>query len=289
MFLRRILSVTENILTRQFKNIRQAKYVHTDHLTGSDKGIVVIGLLNEKTKNSLSYSLTSSLSSAIDAICNDSATRVVILRSLLPKIFCAGADLKERTSMTNSEVKVFVTGLRNLMFKIESIPVPVICAIDGAALGGGLEMALSCDIRIAAESAKLGLVETKLAIIPGAGGTQRLSRLIGQSLAKELIFTARVLDGKQAKQYGIVNHCTESNPEGNSAFIKALEIAREIIPNGPLGVKLAKLAISKGMEVDINQGCTIEGLCYDQVIPTKDRSEGLQAFLEKRKPRYSGE
>lgn len=208
---------------------------------------------------------------------------------MVPGIFCAGADLKERSKQTPEEVTRFVSSLRNLLTGIEQLPMPVIGALDGAALGGGLEMALACDIRTAASNAKLGLVETRLAIIPGAGGTQRLPRVLSPSLAKELIFTARVFTGAEAKVMGICNHSVEQNETKDAAYLKALEIAREILPNGPIGVRMAKKAIDKGINVDLASGYAIEEACYAQVIPTKDRLEGLKAFAEKRKPTYKGE
>lgn len=166
---------------------------------------------------------------------------------------------------------------------------PTIAALDGVALGGGLEMALACDLRTAAHDTKMGLVETRLAIIPGAGGTQRLPRVLNVALAKELIFTARVFDGRQAQHMSVVNHSVEQNTEKDAAYLKALEIAVEILPNGPVGVKMAKKAIDKGIQVDLNTGYAIEEACYAQVIPTADRLEGLKAFAEKRKPVYKGE
>lgn len=134
-----------------------------------------------------------------------------------------------------------------------------------------------------------GLVETKLAIIPGAGGTQRLARIVGPAIAKELIFTARVLNGVEATKLGICNHVVEQNQTNDAAYNKAIEIATEILPNGPIGVRMAKKAIDHGLQVDINTGYAIEEACYAQVIPTKDRIEGLNAFAEKRKPKYKGE
>lgn len=136
---------------------------------------------------------------------------------------------------------------------------------------------------------KTGLVETKLAIIPGAGGTQRLARIVGPAIAKELIFTARILNGAEAKEIGMCNHLVTQNAENDAAFLKAVEIATEILPNGPIGVKMAKKAIDHGLQVDINTGYAIEEACYAQVIPTNDRIEGLKAFAEKRKPKYKGE
>lgn len=290
MLLRKLVSFNTSVMMRRCsQKIDVPNSVKIDYLSGSDKGIVVLGLNNSKTKNALCKSFTRTLNESLDDISLNSSTRVLVIRSSVPKVFCAGANLKERQSMTELQVKAFVSSLRNLMFKIENVSVPTIAAIDGAALGGGLELALSCDIRIASASSKLGLVETKLAILPGAGGTQRLPRLIGVALAKELIFTARILNGKEAKTYGIVNHCVEDNNEGDSGFLRAIDVAREILPNGPIAVRMAKIAINKGIEVDINQGCAVEELCYAQVIPTKDRIEGLQAFQEKRKPLYIGE
>lgn len=220
---------------------------------------------------------------------HNNAVRVVILRSLVPGVFCAGADLKERATLQPAEVTRFVTTLRSLLTAIEQLPMPVIGAIDGVALGGGLEMALACDIRTASSDAKMGLVETRLAIIPGAGGTQRLPRILSPALAKELIFTSRVFSGAEAKEMGICNHAIAQNGNGDAAYQKALEIAREILPNGPIGVRMAKRAIDKGIQVDISSGYAIEESCYAQVVPTKDRLEGLKAFAEKRKPKYIGE
>ncbi|XP_057576886.1 methylglutaconyl-CoA hydratase, mitochondrial isoform X2 [Hippopotamus amphibius kiboko] len=223
-------------------------------------GIVVLGINRAYAKNSLSKNLIKMLSKAVDALKSDKKVRTIIVRSEVPGIFCAA-----------------------------NLPMPTIAAIDGLALGGGLELALACDIRVAASSAKMGLVETKLAIIPGGGGTQRLPRAIGMSLAKELIFSARVLDGQEAKAVGLISHVLEQNQEGDAAYRKALDLAREFLPQGPVAMRVAKLAINQGMEVDLVTGLAIEEACYAQTIPTKDRLEGLLAFKEKRIPRYKGE
>ncbi|XP_028318413.1 methylglutaconyl-CoA hydratase, mitochondrial isoform X2 [Gouania willdenowi] len=201
----------------------------------------------------------------------------------------SGADLKERAKMHPSEVGPFVSKARALITELGNLPVPIIAAIDGAAIGGGLEMALACDIRIASNTAKMGLVETKLAIIPGAGGTQRLPRVIGVSLAKELIFAARVIDGIEAYRLGLVSHSVEQNNCGDAAYQRGLELAREINPQGPIAIRMAKLSINQGIEVDLSTGLAIEEACYAQVIPTKDRLEGLAAFKEKRRPHFKGE
>lgn len=135
----------------------------------------------------------------------------------------------------------------------------------------------------------MGLVETKLAIIPGAGGTQRLARQVGPAKAKELIFTAKILDGKEAVNIGLVNMCVEQNETRDAAYLRALELANSIINNGPVAVRMAKLAIDRGIQVDINSALKVEELCYAKVVPTKDRLEGLNAFKEKRPPKFLGE
>lgn len=237
------------------------------------------------TRNALGKNMMDEFRSALSKIRFDQDVRVVVLTSTTPKVFCAGADLKERSAMSKAEVAAFVYGLRTAFTDLANLPTPTIAAIEGAALGGGLEMALACDFRIAGSEAILGLPETALAIIPGAGGTQRLSRVVGVAKAKELTFTARRLKSEEASAIGLVNKAV---PAGE-AFNSALELAREILPNGPIAVRMAKEAIDKGSQVDIATAMAIEQACYAQVIPTSDRIEGLNAFKEKRKPVYKGE
>lgn len=215
----------------------EAKEVIVNYLDGKDNGIAVLGLNRPTARNSFGKVLISQLNEALASIRQNNKLRVLIVRSLIPKVFCAGADLRERFKMDNSEVGRFVSSLRDLMTDVETLPTPVISAIDGVALGGGLELALASDIRVASSEAKMGLVETKLAIIPGAGGTQRLPRIIGAAKAKELIYTARILDGEQAMQIGLVNEVVSQNKIGDAAYQMALSIAREILPNGPIGVR----------------------------------------------------
>ncbi|XP_074644900.1 methylglutaconyl-CoA hydratase, mitochondrial-like [Tubulanus polymorphus] len=258
-------------------------------LDEENEGIVVFNMNRPKAKNAISKNLLRLFGEAIEMVKSDTTVRTVLLRSQVPGIFCAGADLKERAKMAPEEVGPFVSLARKTISDFSNLPMPVIAVIDGAALGGGLEMALACDLRVAASNAKMGLVETKLAIIPGAGGTQRLPRLVGTSIAKELIFTARVLDGNEAHKFQLVNHVTQQNENGDAAYLKALEVARQITPQGPIAVRMAKLAINKGIDCDLNTALTVEETCYEQVIPTKDRIEGLTAFREKRPPRYTGE
>lgn len=244
--------------TKNFTRFYSQKSSHSElffnYLEGNHEGIAILGLNRPEQRNAFSVNLVDSLSKTIDKLRYDGTARVIILRSMVPKVFCAGADLKERAVMTPKEVSSFVTNLRGVMSKLQNIPVPVLAAIDGVAVGGGLEICLACDIRVASTDSKMGLVETKLAIIPGAGGTQRLPRIINPSIAKELIYTAKVIDGIRAHDIGLVNYVVEQEPKGDAAYQKCLEIAEEILPNGPLAVQVAKQAINKGIEVDLNTG-----------------------------------
>lgn len=263
--------------------------VKLEKFEGDKSGIVVIAFNRPQAKNAISVRFLHLMTEAIESIKHDKSVKAVIVRSLVPGIFCAGADLKERAKMAASDVGPFVSKLRAMVSGLNTLPAPVIAALDGAAMGGGLEIALACDMRIAASTTKMGLVETKLAILPGAGGSQRLPRLIGVPMAKELIFTGRVLDGDAAFKIGLVNHVVDQNKDGDAAFHRAVQLAEEIAANGPVAVRMAKLAINFGSEVDLATGLAFEETCYSQVIPTKDRIEGLQAFKEKRPPKYIGE
>lgn len=252
-------------------------------------GIVEATLNRPKGKNSLSKKILDEFEIFINNTKNDKRVRCVILRSQVPGVFCAGADLKERAKMSLEEVAPFVSRTRKIFDDLSNLEVPLIAALDGVALGGGLELALACDFRFAASTTKMGLVETKLGIIPGAGGTQRLPRLVGISKAKELILTGRVIDGNKASEIGLVNQSIQQNDKGDAAYQIALQFAQEISKNGPIAVKMAKLSIDKGLEVNMQAALLLEENCYSVVIPTKDRVEGLNAFKEKRPPNYIGE
>ncbi|TMW56040.1 hypothetical protein Poli38472_008688 [Pythium oligandrum] len=254
-------------------------------LDGEHEGVALFTMSRPEARNALGKQMMIEFREAMDQVRFDTNVRVVVLQSTVDKVFCAGADLKERIKMTPQEAAATVFGLRSAFTELEQLPMPTIAAIEGAALGGGLEMAMACDFRIAGAKAILGCPETSLAIIPGAGGTQRLPRLVGLSKAKELIYTSRRIDSMAAERIGLVDYAVPHS----DALNKALELAREILPNGPIGVRMAKEAITKGLEVDLATGMSIERACYAQVIPTKDRMEGLQAFKEKRKPSYKGE
>ncbi|KAG0043097.1 hypothetical protein BGZ83_011833 [Gryganskiella cystojenkinii] len=264
----------------------EGKECYLEHLSGDDNGIAVINFNRPKAHNALSQKFVGEFRSALNELRCDQNARVVIIRSLVDGAFCAGADLRERSTMDIAEAKQFLASLRDSFRELETLPIPTIAVIDGAALGGGLEMALCCDIRVGGgtEKVKIGLVETKLAIIPGAGGTQRLPRLIGIPKAKELIFSSKILNSASAKEYGILNHAVTEK----SGYNKALEVAHEILPMGPLAIRMAKSAIDKGIHFEIDSGLEYEQACYAQIITSEDRLEGLASFREKRKPNYKG-
>ena len=236
-------------------------------------------------RNALGRQLLKELQESLKMCNANPQVRAVVLSSNVDKVFCAGADLKERKTMTPLEARDFVNSLRTTFCELEDLSVPVIAVVEGAALGGGLEIALACDIRISGANAKLGVPETALAIIPGAGGTQRLTKIVGLAKAKELTYTAKPVTSEGAAKIGLVNHAVESG----KALETALEMAKTIGSNGPIAVVAAKTAISQGFGLDRSKGMMIEQLCYDKVLASKDRLEGLQAFAEKRKPSYKGE
>ncbi|GAA5949332.1 hypothetical protein JCM21900_005607 [Sporobolomyces salmonicolor] len=251
------------------------------------EGLAVLQLDRAKAKNALSVQMVRELRDLVEEVRFDGETRVLILRSAVPGAFCAGADLKERKTMSELEVARFLYNLRRLLSELESLPIPTIAAIDGPALGGGLELALACDLRVAAPSVtKIGLPETGLAIIPGAGGTQRLARLIGTSRTKDLIFTAKVMTAEEAHGQGIVNYL--ANP-GQEATGHAIHIASDMLQAGPLALRAAKTAVDVGSQLDLGSGLDVERLCYQTILKSRDRLEGLAAFAEKRKPVYRGE
>ncbi|MFF2499840.1 enoyl-CoA hydratase-related protein [Peribacillus sp. NPDC058075] len=234
--------------------------------------------------NCFDYETLCELQEVIDAVYFDRDIRVVIFTGAGEKAFSAGADLKERKSLNDAEVRRNVKAIRDVFNSIAGLPQPTIAAVNGYALGGGFEWLLSCDFAIAAESVSLGLTETSWAIIPGAGGTQRLPRLIGEMKAKELIFTAKKLTAEEACQLGILLRVVPRD----QLMSACEELAANIMKNGPIAVKQAKYAIDQGMNTDLQTGMAIEGKAYELTIPTQDRSEALLAFSERRKARFTG-
>ena len=246
--------------------------------------VVILTLNRPEVMNSFNFSLLHALKDQIEAIRFKPEIRVVIITGAGEKAFCAGADLKERATLSDLQVKEFIFTIRNLFTSIEYLNKPVIAAVNGIALGGGTELALASDIRIASMNASMGLTETRLAIIPGAGGTQRLPRLVGRGKAKELIFTGQRVDAEEALCIGLVNKVCEKD----TLLEECMKMAAMICETGPVAIEQAKYAINFGLETDLHTGLGIESNAYWVTIPTEDRLEGIAAFREKRKPVYKG-
>ncbi len=248
-------------------------------------GVEILTLNRPKVMNAFNFALLHALAAQVERIRFDRGVRVVIITGAGQRAFCSGADLKERATLPPEKVREYIFTIRNLFTAIEQLNKPVIAGVNGVALGGGTELALACDIRLASATASMGLTETRLAIIPGAGGTQRLPRLIGRGKAKELIFTGRRVGAEEALQIGLVNHVYEPDV----LLGECRKMAALIAEGGPVALEQAKYAINHGLETDLATGLAIESNAYWVTIPTKDRLEGLAAFREKRKPVYRGE
>jgi len=253
-------------------------------LSAEKDGVLLLTLNRPEVMNAFNFALLHALRDQLEAVRFRTDVRVIIITGAGQKAFSAGADLKERVSLSSEQVKEYIFTIRNLFSTIEFLNKPVIAAVNGIALGGGTELALASDIRVVSRNATMGLTETRLAIIPGAGGTQRLPRLVGKGKAKELIFTGRRVDAQEALEIGLANKICE--PQELLAACR--NMANMICETGPVAIEQAKYAINYGLETDLHTGLAIESNAYWVCIPTEDRMEGLKAFREKRKPKYTG-
>jgi enoyl-CoA hydratase/carnithine racemase len=238
----------------------------------------------EARRNAISRAMFAELEALVAQASPANGVRVAIITGAGDKAFCAGADLKERSTMSEAEVRAFLEGLRRGFRALEKSDCVFIAALNGIAFGGGTELALACDFRVAAPAAELALTEVKLGIIPGGGGTQRLPRLIGAARAKDLILTGRKVGAAEALQLGLVHRVS---PEGK-LLETALELGQSIVANAPLAVALAKHAIDEGYPLDLDAALRLEHQKYEQTLKTEDRLEGLRAFAEKRAPQFKG-
>ena len=246
--------------------------------------LAFITLNRPEAMNAFNYDMLLELGQVVEAIRINPDIRVVVFTGAGEKAFSVGADLKERKNMTDDLVKRNIFKIGEVFSTIENLPQPTIAMMNGFAFGGGMELALACDFRIVAEGTLLGLTETSLGIIPGAGGTQRLPRLIGEAKAMELILTARRLTSAEALEYGLATRVASHDElaDVTGAF------ADSILANGPVALQQAKFAIKNGMNADLQTGLQIERKAYEITIPTEDRVEALAAFGEKRKPVFKG-
>jgi len=246
------------------------------------ESIATLTINRPSVKNALNLETVTECHRALDDLSSDADTGVVIITGAGESAFVSGADINDIRARTLDDGLAAINS--SLFAKIEKFPRPVIAAINGFALGGGCELALACDIRIAADTAKFGQPEVGLGIIPGAGATQRLPRTVGLGWAKHLVLTGDVLDAKQALEIGLVTAIVPAS----QLQIRARELAKKILRQGPLAARLAKLALNASSRVDLDSGLLIETLaqaiCYD----SDDKTEGTTAFLEKRKPKFTG-
>jgi len=234
--------------------------------------------------NALSQEVLDELEQVFEQLSEDKTVGAVILTGGGEKAFVAGADIGEFPKLTRENGEKLSRRGQLVFQKIADFPAPVIAAINGFALGGGLELALACDIRVVADNAKIGLPEVTLGIFPGYGGTQRLPRLIAAGKAKELIFTGEMIGADEAYRIGIADHHTAAG----EVLDKAKEIAGKILKAGPIGVRMAKEAIKKGLDQPLEEGLKTEASYFGELCDTEDQKEGAIAFLEKRKPQFKG-
>jgi methylglutaconyl-CoA hydratase len=247
-------------------------------------GVAWVTLSRPEARNALSREVCLALRALAEELGEDRSVRAVVITGAGDKAFSAGADLKERRGVSAEETGPFVGAISGAMNAWAEIPQATIAAINGVAFGGGMELALACDLRIAADTAQFALTEVRLGIMPGAGGTQRLPRLVGVARAKELILLGRRLDARRALELGLVSDVVA--PDDLHAAVEA--ILGELAGCAPISVAKAKEAIDRGVDLPIGEGLEIERACYDVTLFTEDRNEGLRAFADKRPPRYQG-
>jgi len=261
------------------------EYKNIIYTSGKNKGIAKITINRPEVRNALNTATRQELRNAIEEIKKDSSVRVVIITGAGEKAFISGADrtaCKDATPITIEEYASTVA--QQLFTDIESLSVPTIAMIKGFCLGGGVELAMCCDIRIASENAKFGQPEINLGIFPGAGGTQRLPRLIGWGKAKELIYTGKIIDAVEAEKIGLVDKVVP--PERLEE--EAEQLAETIASKSPLIIKLVKKVINRGLYTDLAAGLDYEKANFALFFATEDHIEGVTAFLEKRKPEFKG-
>lgn len=249
-----------------------------------DAGVATITFNRPKALNALSRDLLGEFGRAVDEIAEDESIRVLVLTGAGDKAFIAGADINELATFSTLQAKAFSEEGHDIIGRLQRLPIPVIAAVNGYALGGGTEMALACDFIYASENAMFGLPEISLGLIPGFGGTQRLTRLIGSNRAKELIFTGKMVNVDDAQKFGLVNRICP--PE--TLLSEVLKTARLIAAKGKVALRAAKQVINSGSDSDLATGCRIEIDAFAICMASEDAVEGTRAFLEKRPPQFKG-
>jgi enoyl-CoA hydratase len=249
-----------------------------------NEGVATITLNRPEALNAFSKDVVEEILHALEDIKTDEAVRVVVLTGAGEKAFSAGADIKTMVGMTALKARELSFMGEKLCVGLENLEKPVVAAINGYALGGGLEVAMSCDLRIAAENAKMGQTEINIGLIPGWGGTQRLTRLVGMTKAKELVFTGRIIDAKTAEQIGIVNMVVPADKFRETVS----QFAKDLASKAPVALKVAKALINKGRDIGLESALALEREGFGVVGSSEDLKEGVSAFSEKRKPVFKG-
>jgi enoyl-CoA hydratase len=250
-----------------------------------EENIAVITINRPKFLNALNTEVFFELSEVLDSIEKDDSIRAVVLTGSGEKAFVAGADISEMQHKNVLEAREFSALGNRIMLKLENLNKPVIAAVNGFALGGGCELAMACDIRIAGNRAKFGQPEVGLGIIAGFGGTQRLSRLVGSGIAKEILFTGEMINSERAYEIGLVNRVTDAS----EVVEEAKKMAKTIASKSPLGIVFTKKAINEGSNLDIERAVSLEAELFGSLFSTNDQTEGMTAFLEKRQAVFIGE
>lgn len=247
--------------------------------------VAVVTIDRPERMNALSWATVQRLGEIGQELRADPSVRACLLTGAGDKAFCAGADLKERQGMSRDQVRDMLTAYRSELAWLSSSDFVSVAVINGVALGGGLELALTCDLRCATESATFGLPETGLAIIPGAGGTQRIARLIGEARALDLVLTGRRIDSAEALRLGLLNRVV---PEAESLLDSALIWLKPVAEGAPIAQRAALLAVRAARRSSLEEGLDFERQQYELCLASEDREEALRAVAEKRKPRFSG-
>ena len=247
--------------------------------------VAVLTVNRPQALNALNGATLAELEAAVQELDRDAGVGAIVVTGAGEKSFVAGADIREMTEMGPAAARAHAERGQRVVGTLQATSKPTVAAVNGYALGGGLELALACDLRIASENAVLGLPEVGLGVIPGFGGTQRLARAVGLAKAKELVFTGRKVPAAEAERMGLVNRVVSVG----KAREEAVRLAEEILANGPVAVRLAKEVMDRGVEVDLATGLALEREAFALAFATGDQKEGMKAFVEKRKPAFKGE
>ena len=271
--------------TESNKKLCRENTVSVEQLRGEEQGIVVISIDRSEARNALDSSVVAGLQSAVREISEDRSVRCVILQSQVTGVFSAGADLKVRMDMSDNAVLRYLSDLNHLISSLECLAVPVLAAVDGPALGGGLELLLGCDLIVSSERSVFGLPETRLGVMPGGGGTVRLGHCLGWARAARIILSGHRMSGEEAEQWGLVSRLVHHDLLETTTR----DLARNLLQSAPLALKMAKFSLQSARYLNKAEALELETACYVNLLRTRDRREGLEAWNQRRAPTFTGE